>query len=63
VLPTWEISKLVNMISIPKRLKNQNIHIIAIAIGFAIQLVPSELLSDHAPYYITAKSPIEFLKD
>ena len=51
------------MISIPKRLKNQNIHIIAIAIGFAIQLVPSELLSDHAPYYITDKSPIEFLKD
>lgn len=63
MLPTWEINKFVKIISIPKRLKNQNTQIIVIAIGLAIQLDPSELFSDHAPYYITARSPIEFLKD
>ena len=57
------MSKLVKIISIPNRLQNQNIHIIAIAIGFAIQFVSSEVSLDHAPYYMTERSPIEFLND
>ena len=57
------MSKLVKIISIPNRLQNQNIQIIAIAIGFAIQFVSSEVSLDHAPYYMTERSPIEFLND
>ena len=54
------MSKLARIIIIPTRFKNQNVQITNIAISFADWFSKLSLSND--PYFVTERSPIEFLK-